>query len=341
MRIFFTFIQNLLQPVLRNSEKFGKTATQSSDLRFLLFLVSTLASPFCQCACDAQQPNDINLGTHPSTDITAGSEQSNGVLSIQCDSIVNASLLGADELGYTVTGSTNNFSLLDSGSNAIIDYQLSSESNFSTVIDNVGEGYSTSNSFLVSVGVLNGNSIDIPLYIRTLTANIPAGTYTDTLTLHVTGSKCEGVAIGGVCVGTSSTIDSTVTLIITITVDKTCILNGPLTHDFGSVALLSQTSEISVQVQVTCTITEGFQLYLDMGDNSSSGWRQMINGINSVRYNIYHPGDLARLLDTTDPIDSSGTGTMQTFNLPALIDASQTTPPAALYEDKVRVIINY
>lgn len=53
------------------------------------------------------------------------------------------------------------------------------------------------------LGLLNGTPKAVPIYMRTqINANVAAGLYQETLNVEWTWKYCDGIGLGGICIGT-------------------------------------------------------------------------------------------------------------------------------------------
>jgi len=135
------------------------------------------------------------------------------------------------------------------------------------------------------------------------------------------------------------------TMPVKITIQNACNISttAPSTLDFGTqgplVANIDQTSTISV----TCTTGAAFNVGLDGGGAGSINARRMINGTNTVGYQLYSNAGRTAVWGTTigtDTVAGNGNGTSQTLTVYGRVPP-QTTPPAAVYTDTVNVTVTY
>lgn len=206
---------------------------------------------------------------------------------------------------------------------------------------------------------LGGVGAGIPLYFSTAAgANVPAGTYTGTVTLRWHWAVCgtlgignictwerspgltQPCALGGICGAPSNWGSGSVTTIrVTLVVTKACQFVSLPAVDLGRKALVSQFTRVSQALSVRCTNTEGFSLSFGNGDHYQAPWRQMASGSNRLRYNIYSTGQ--SLLTPAQTLDSVGSGLNQGFRVEIQIDPSQNDVPAGTYVDSVLVTLSY
>lgn len=209
---------------------------------------------------------------------------------------------------------------------------------------------------------LGGSGASVPLYFRTATgANVPAGTYTATLSLTWQYAVCTGVSAVGVCTGWSRSpgtslpncnllncsqpstwgAGSTVTVTVNLMVSKACVISSSeLLMDFGTQALVSQFAPVTRSVGVTCTNTEGYTVGFDNGQNYQAPWRRMVSGSSFLGYNLYFP-DTSTVWTSSQTLPMVGTGLLQSIPFQGIINPAQGNVPAGTYTDNVTVIIQY
>ena len=135
------------------------------------------------------------------------------------------------------------------------------------------------------------------------------------------------------------------TMPVKITIQNACNISttAPTTLDFGTqgplVANIDQTSTISV----TCTTNAAYNVGLDGGGAGNINARRMINGVNTVGYQLYSNAARTSVWGTTigtDTLAGTGNGLAQALPVYGRVPA-QATPPAAVYNDSVTVTVSY
>lgn len=298
----------------------------------LLWLCCAKAQAFCT----VQTPAAINFGTaQPSPLVRSGQLTGNSSALIDCTRILNVALISTDVYNYQVTASSNGFRLRYGS--FYIPYQLSSHANFSVVLSAVGQGYN--NLSFTLLNILGGQDVQVPLYARTLPANVAAGVYSDQLTLHFTGRYCR-LAVANVCVGFED-LNSTVQLQLSLTVERSCALTVPASHHFGTVASLATLPEFRLPLQVDCTLNESYQLHIDNGDNFDGNLRRFSNGSNQyLGYSLWQPNG-SILLNENSRLQKTGAGATELIEPRLRLHQAAQLPPAGTYRDTVRVIVSY
>ncbi|AHL75371.1 spore coat U domain-containing protein [Stutzerimonas stutzeri] len=205
---------------------------------------------------------------------------------------------------------------------------------------------------------LGGTGAGVPLYLTTTPgANVPAGTYTGTVTLRWHWAVCDLGLVGicswyrspgvvqpcplGLVCGTPSNWGEGVltTVRVTLIVTKACQIVSLPAVDLGRKALVSQFTEVSQTLSVRCTNTEGFTLSFGNGQNYQAPWRQMAFGNNRLRYNIY--GTDKSMLTPSRTLDAIGTGLNQGFQVQIQVDPNQKDVPPGTYVDNVVLTLSY
>lgn len=132
---------------------------------------------------------------------------------------------------------------------------------------------------------------------------------------------------------------------VTITIQNACNVSSvaPTAMAFGTqgplVAAVNQTSTITV----TCTKNWPYNIALDGGTSGNINARTMVNGANTVGYQLYSDTGRTTVWGNTvssNTVPGTGTGSAQAFTVYGQVPA-QATPPAATYTDTVNVTVTY
>ncbi|HJU07251.1 MAG TPA: spore coat U domain-containing protein [Rhodanobacteraceae bacterium] len=149
----------------------------------------------------------------------------------------------------------------------------------------------------------------------------------------------------GLAVSAAQAATTSSTMPVTITIQNACNVSSvaPTTLNFGTqgplLAAVNQTSTITV----TCTKSAPYNIGLDGGTSGNVNARTMVNGANSVGYQLYSDSGRNTIWGNTigtNTVASTGTGSAQAFTVYGQVPA-QTTPPAATYNDTVNVTVTY
>lgn len=192
-----------------------------------------------------------------------------------------------------------------------------------------------------------GGSASVPLQITVPAgANVPAGVYTDTITVNWDYRFiCEGLlGIGGICAGVMSNgnTDRYVTLQLTVTND--CTITAP-NIVFGTAPLPSGFATVSQNLSLVCTSGLNYTVGLSGGGNPSAGRRQMASGANRLAYDIFQ-GSTATVWGALGAARVSAPGlanglTPQLLPYNARVYTDQGAPPEGSYLDTVTVDVQF
>ncbi|WP_263144100.1 spore coat protein U domain-containing protein [Pseudomonas sp. RIT-PI-AD] len=307
-----------------------------------------LASVGAWAACAVGNPN-VALGTVSSLSIRTTAQQAAASGGLACDGSLN--LLTAAYVRVTLASAST---MLSDGQGNQIPFQLFTDSGYSQALQSAQPQVLGAIS-LIGVG---GSQSAIAMYFRTsLGANVPAGTYTATISLNWQYAICTVGALNlcawqrspgltqsctaGICGaptnwGSGSLASVTLTLVVT----KACLVSSLPQVDFGSKALVSQFGSVTQTLAVICTNTEGYTLGFDNGQNYQAPWRRMRYSSAYLRYQIYYPGTTT-VWTTAQTQAAMGTGNLQNFNFLVTVDPTQANLPVGVYLDNVTLIINY
>jgi spore coat protein U-like protein len=149
-----------------------------------------------------------------------------------------------------------------------------------------------------------------------------------------------GLASTSVFAATSSS-----TMPVQIVIQNACNVatSAPTTLDFGTPGPLVANVDSTAVITLTCTTGAHYDVGLDGGGAGAANinGRRMINGTNTVAYQLYSNGAHTSVWGNTigtDTMSGSGNGTSQTLTVYGRVPP-QTTPPAATYNDTVNVIV--
>lgn len=187
--------------------------------------------------------------------------------------------------------------------------------------------------------LLNSSTANLPITLITHSAvNVPAGVYTDTLTLGWNFSICTGIF--PLCIYINGA--PTTTIAVTLVVLNDCqILSSPDVN-FGSAGLPSQFNSVTSDVNVRCTLNANYGVTLTSNNSSSGGWRQMSSsGSSGTHYLQYQVKDNNGNVITTGSQSFVGSGTAQSIPYTYAINPNQSLQPAGTYTDTIIVTVSY
>lgn len=306
-----------------------------SWVRFFICFISAVWCQYAYADCTTSGSNFQNLGTFPSTDIANQSVDFTFSSNFACDGFVN--LLDFSRIDATLVAS--NFQLSSNNGDAI-PYVLFTDAAFSDPFL-IGETVEFGSFNLVDLlGLFSNVDGSLPLYLQTLPANIAAGSYQDTVAIRWDWDYCSGVSVLFICLGRDSGSEI-ITLTLELTVANTCQLTSQDTT-FGGVSDLSITHQAPLPVEALCTKSLSFNIYIDGGNNFSSGVRNMITANAMIPYLVYAPDGVTNVgPSAVNTIDFIGSGNLETFRFIAETQTTTVLPAPGVYTDTVRVILNY
>ena len=191
------------------------------------------------------------------------------------------------------------------------------------------------------------SSASVPIQITLIAgANVPAGVYTDTITVNWDyRSICEGLlGVAGICIGVmnNGSADRLMTLQVTVTND--CTITAP-NIVFGTAPLPSGFATVSQHLSLVCTSGLNYSVGLSSGSNPSGGRRQMASGSNRLAYDIFQ-GSTTTVWGTLGASRVSAPGpadglTPQLLPYSARVYTDQGAQPEGSYQDTVTVDVQF
>lgn len=304
-------------------------------------------SAWAKCTSVVPAPaafGSLNSAQVLSTVQTASSSNSG----LQCNGSVLSVLSSTDSFKVKVTSATSG---LVGPTGDIIPYTLYADATTTYPITRGNFFEFRTTGILDLLGLLNGTPKAVPLYMRTLVgSNVAAGLYQETLNVQWEWSYCEGIGLGGFCIG-QDTGSYTKTLLVSMTVTNDCQITTP-NISFGSAPVVAGFGTVSQSLSVSCTKGSNYTVGLDDGLNVASGRRRMKSTANNyLAYDIFKSastvrwgssGTARRASTDADVNPGAGTGTgSQVFNYNAKVYTDQATPPAASYTDSVILDVQF
>ncbi|OUM31470.1 hypothetical protein B8W72_15430 [Pseudomonas putida] len=314
-----------------------------SAVALLLWAGSALA----KCTIVSTLP--VLFGAVNSTQVRLASQAASTTnAGLQCNGTVLSVLSSGDSFKLTVTPATGG---LVGPTGDVIPYTLYADSttNF-PITRNVAFEFGRT-GILDLLGLLNGTPKAVPLYIRTqIGSNVAAGLYQETLSLAWAWNYCEGIAIGGLCIGRDNSSGSA-SLTVSLTVTNDCQITTP-DINFASAPVVAGFGTVSQSLSVSCTKGSSYTVGLNDGQNVANGRRRMKSAANNyLAYDIFKSagtvrwgssGAARRSNTDADVNPGLGTGTgSQVFNYNAKVYTDQATPPAATYSDSVILDVQF
>lgn len=307
----------------------------------LLLLCSWSSSVLADCTASS---SSTSFGSISSFSVASTSQVVTSGTGFSCSGSL-LSLLSTNTVTATVTSSANASGttprMYNSTSGSYVPYTICGDSACSTTYSVGGSKTWSSTTLLGLLGLFNASDGSLPLYMKTTSGvNVPAGTYTDTLTLNWNYSICF-VGLLGLCVYTTGTGTSTITLTLIVTND--CAIDSAPDVAFGSAALPSSFSSVSSLLGIRCTLNAAYSVNLTSSNATSGDWRQMsattTSGTSLLQYQLYQSDGTA--WTASQNLSKTGSGATQSINYTAKINPDQTNQPAGSYSDTVTVTISY
>lgn len=317
-------------------------------LRIFALLGAMTLAPLAAANCTfgstsvtfGQAPNTISTRQIYDGSITA--PQSMVSSGMACDTLIN--LLIVQQIKAKLLSSANSLKLKRVGGAQTIPYQIFPTATYTNPFS-VGGVWDYSTLDILSLFI--GPASAIPFYVRVPAGgpDVPQGTYQDTLSFTWDLNVC---AVGAAaCVVPSYVGVGTTTVTITMNVAKACSVTAT-NINFGALPLLSQAVSQQGSVAVSCSLGEGYQLGFDNGDHALGTLRRLYNATTNqyISYRVFKIDNTEWHYtwggaDVVSAVGAghSGVGAGHTFRV--TLDGGQTTPPPAIYTDRMRVLLYF
>ena len=306
-------------------------------------LAALLAAVPAAANCTFTAATNASLGSQSSYVILAGTVPAVSTQAgLDCPGAL-LNLLSADYARASAT-SAGGFKL-SNGAGGTVAYRLSADANGNYSFTQGGT-IDYLNPQLLSLLGLGGSNLSTSVYAKLTTSpNLPAGTYTDQVTITWQWSICRGIGALGACI-LRETGTGTVLVTLALIVTNDCRLSAP-EISFGSAPLVANFAPVAQVVQIACTKGAAYSISFTAGAaGSARPWRAMSDGAGHVlRYNIYRP-DGTTVWDESNPLSvaTRGTGAVtpdQSQMYVARLDTNQVTPPAGNYTDMISVLVTF
>ncbi len=273
-----------------------------------------------------------------------------GNFHLDCPGVLLAVVSAAPTLRATIVGTAQGRLLKDPVSGFTIPYQLTGGNGTVYSDGLVAINVSGTNA----VGLFTGGRATLPVNIATTgTANVPAGTYEDVLTVQWAYTNlCQAlVSVGGLCalqllptVVLAPLASGTVTrtLRISLTVNNDCAIAAP-NLAFGSAPLPSGFPALSQAIRLTCTRNMLYTVGISAGMQPAGGRRQMASGNNRLAYDIFKADNSVwgTAVGTRSAAAVADGVNVQTIPYTARVYPDQPAPPVGDYADNVVVDVQF
>ena len=241
---------------------------------------------------------------------------------------------------------SNGIPRLLNGAGDAIPYSVCSDASCSPAYLDGGVISWSRTTLLELLGLFNSSDGTMPLYFRTTPgANVPAGTYTDVLTITWVYRFCYvGLDLLGIkiCIPNNGTLTSTVNVSVKVT--NVCYIDSAPDVEFTSAALPSGFSNYSGQLAIRCTKNAAYTINLTSTNASVGDWRQMSQPIANqptawLQYQFYQPNGSA--WTENNNLSVAGSGAAQPANYTLKINPTQSNQPAGTYTDTVVISVGF
>lgn len=303
----------------------------------LLTLLFGLWSASAMAACTFSNQS-VSFGSYSSFTIASTPETVQANSGITCKSEGFSILQTSTVNGVIGTANPSGATpRLSNGAGYYIPYQICSDSSCNA---SYGQGSSIKWSSVSLLGLLtlfNGPNGSLPLYLRTVATNVPAGTYTDTITVNWNYHICFLLT----CPNPDGTGTSIVTL--TLIVTPFCYLDSAPNVTFSAASIISSFSSVTTPMGVRCTLNSSYNVNMASANPLSGSWRQMqaisSGTTNYLQYQFYKPDGTS--WTPSSNYTGTGTGGAQTINYVTTINPAQPNKPVGNYSDVVTVTVSY
>ncbi len=308
----------------------------------LLALAGGLLGLPAALACTASETGGV-LTAASSQRVQGGpAVTGSGTFAFNCSSTV-LSVLGTPTLKATLQPSVSGLTLKNGGNS--IPYQLYSNAGNSTPYTDGMVVINLSGTTLISA-LNSGTGTTLPVYIATTPgANVPAGTYTDTIQVTWEYSNiCEGlVNVLGVCLGVVNNGTAVRTLTLSLTVTNDCTIQAPPVN-FGAAPLVSGFPTVSQSISLLCSKGMSYTVGMSAGTHPANGRRRMASGTNYLEYDLFKTDNTVwgqtGSARANGPAIADGVS-QQTLSYTARVHQDQATPPVGTYTDSVVVDVSF
>lgn len=323
------------------------TETTLKHLLFLcvaLFLLTQSVSALAACSIKTSAPtfgpvDSFTLNSTPQGVLAgAGFYCSPELVALNSTNTLSATLASANQ--------SNKIPRLLNATGDAIPYSICADSSCSPALQDGGVINWSKTTLLDLLGLFNSSDGTMPLYFRTTPgANVPAGTYTDVLTITWLYRFCYvGLDLLGIkiCIPNNGTLVSTVNVSLRVT--NFCYIDSAPDVVFTSAALPSSFSDYSGQLAIRCTKNAAYTVNLTSITNTNTSvgdWRRMSLPQQTayLQYQFYQANGSA--WTESNNLSVAGSGTAQSANYTLKINPTQSNQPAGTYSDTILVTVTY
>lgn len=242
----------------------------------LICALGLLLSGAVNAACSvATQQLSISLGTASAFNINSTALASSGAGGMSCTGI-SIALLADNSLSGIISSTTGQMNLVNEQDTRYkIPYGVYADSGYKNAFNTATAlEYGKSGLDLLGLAVISGG-LNVTLYVRTTTGAttpVPAGTYSDTITIFWKYHLCSAL----LCIGNSVEDSSGTSKIkISVVVTKDCKIDSTQSITFAPSALVESFATVTPTVQLTCSLNTPYTAYINNGLNYSAPWRRM------------------------------------------------------------------
>jgi len=190
------------------------------------------------------------------------------------------------------------------------------------------------------LGLFSSPDGSLALYVTTGLANVPAGSYTGTITIFWDWDYCTSVSVTSACLERDTGSGST-NITLKLDVSSSCDVTS---HDvlLGSTFTLGAAISAPLPIDLSCTKEHTYHLYVDGGDNYDGVFRNMVRDTVPISYRILTEDSVTPIGPSVANSQSDvGTGATQALQFIVETTPTDSYPPAGIYSDTVRVIVEY
>ncbi|MDO6415813.1 spore coat protein U domain-containing protein [Sphingomonas sp. BIUV-7] len=197
----------------------GLSSPRSALRAFALGLVAAMAIVAGPArACDVATPIATNVGTFSPAAIKASAPFAKTGAGFSCSSFSVLTVLSGNFLKATVATGTQ--LKLTSAASDIVTYKLFADSAATIEMKPGVDAYYMNGVLLNLLNLLGDGSINVPVYFKLASAAaVPPGIYTGSFSVTWTWNFCNGIAVAGLCVGTTDSGTKAGVVNVTLTVE--------------------------------------------------------------------------------------------------------------------------